>query len=92
MEDADITGADITVEGTTAGAGGEIVVIPALVGIGATLSGMYSVGKAVDNYRFWNDYYKRTGFKPKYPWRSGYYDSGSWLAGANYSFSKLKRL
>lgn len=67
------------------------MVLPALVGIGATLSGIYSVGKAVDNYRYWDDYYKKTGFRPKYMWRT-YGNSMSGFGSGFSSFGKLKRL
>lgn len=49
-------------------------IVPALFGVGATLNGIYSVGQAYDSYRYWNDYYKNTGYKPRYPWRAGQYD------------------
>lgn len=65
-----------------------------LVGSNA-LSGLYNVGRAVDNKRFWDDYYKNTGFKPRYPYRSGYYDWVSDLSSSmmnvGFSYSMLKR-
>ena len=65
------------------------MVIPYLVG---GLGMLYSAGKAVDNIRYWNDYVKNTGHRPKYPFRSGSMDwVGYGLSGA-YSFSRLKRL
>lgn len=40
-----------------------IVMLPALMaGIGA----VYSVGRLHDGYRYWSDYYKNTGYMPKY--------------------------
>lgn len=63
--------------------------LPALVG---GLGALYSVGKAVDSVRYWNDYYKRTGRFPKYPFRSGAFDSMSYAVGSAYAFSRLKRL
>lgn len=43
-------------------------------GVAAGLSGLYHVGKAVDNVRYWNDYYRRTGFRPRYPFAYHTYD------------------
>ena len=66
--------------------------IPAL---GLGLGAIYSVGRAYDNIQFWSDYYKATGYRPKYPFRSGAFD---WMgygsdAGMNYHiFRNLKRL
>lgn len=57
--------------------------VPALFGAGATLNGIYSVGQAFDSYRYWNDYYKNTGYRPKYPWRAGKYD---YLADIGHGF------
>lgn len=48
--------------------------LPALAyGIGAVYS-LYKLGKAVDTYRYWHDYYLNTGYKPRYPFRAGVYD------------------
>lgn len=59
--------------------------LPALLmGAGALAGGIYSVGQAVENNRYWRDYYRNTGFKPRYPWRTGQYD---WLQSAGASFS-----
>lgn len=53
--------------------GGEM--LPALLmGAGALVGGIYSVGQAVENNRYWNDYYRNTGFRPRYPFRAGQYD------------------
>lgn len=58
------------------GAGGDYVLplLPLAFGLGATLNGVYSVGQAVDSYRYWNDYYRNTGYRPRYPFRAGKYD------------------
>lgn len=54
--------------------------IPLLVaGVGVGLSAVYNVGKAYDNARFWNDYYRRYHVRPKYPWRSGRFDHVNYL-------------
>lgn len=41
---------------------------------GAGLSAFYNVGKSIDNWRYWSDYYKNTGYFPRYPFRSGAMD------------------
>lgn len=52
-----------------------IDMLPALMmGAGALMGGLYSVGQAVDSNRYWRDYYKNTGYKPRYPFRAGKYD------------------
>lgn len=51
-------------------------------GVGLSIGGLYSVGKAYDNFRFWEDYRRNTHRSPKYPWRSGYYDSFGYYANA----------
>lgn len=56
--------------------------VPALVAGGGVLNGIYAIGQAVDSYRYWNDYYKNTGFKPRYPFRAGRYD---WLADSGHA-------
>lgn len=48
--------------------------LPFIVGA-ATLSAIYSTGRAYDNYRYWHDYAERTGHHARYPWRSGRYDN-----------------
>lgn len=60
------------------GEGGTEMVLPALaVGLiasGTFASGVYHVGKAVEQRKYWNDYRNRTGYTPRYPFRRGYYD------------------
>lgn len=59
--------------------------LPALVaGIGL----VYYTGKSVDSMRYWNDYYKNTGHRPKYPFRGGFYGMGD----ARSAFGNLKKL
>ncbi len=48
--------------------------LPALPLLAGGLSAIYSAGKAYDNYRFWSDYYRNTGYRPRYPFRAGGYD------------------
>lgn len=49
--------------------------LPALLfGAGALMGGIYNAGQAYDNYRYWQDYYRNTGYRPRYPFRSGRYD------------------
>lgn len=56
---------------------------------GTAVKSYYDIRKAYETRRYWNDYYKNTGVKPKYPYRSGYYDIyaayGSALRGAGAS-------
>lgn len=49
--------------------------VPLAYGLGASLNAVYSVGKAVDSYRYWSDYYRNTGVFPRYPFRAGVFDS-----------------
>lgn len=46
----------------------------ALFALGSISSGGYHVGKAVENSRFWKDYYRNTHRAPRYPYRVGRYD------------------
>lgn len=57
--------------------------LPLLVA-GAGLSALYSAGQALDNHRYWSDYYRNTGFRPRYPWRAGQYD---WVRDAGYGMT-----
>lgn len=41
---------------------------------GSSLSGVYSVGKAVETSRYWTEYQRNTGRSPRYPFRAGRYD------------------
>lgn len=50
-----------------------ISLLPLLVA-GAALGAIYSTGQALDNSRYWNDYARRTGYRPRYSWRAGKYD------------------
>lgn len=67
-----------------------------LIAAGSALSGVYNVGKAVENRRFWSEYYKNTHFAPRYPFRSGYYDyigeTGYAIRNAGFSYGYLKDL
>lgn len=77
------------------GAGGDIVVpvIPILAGayfaVSAT-AGLYSSYKNIqyqnsamkENERFWNDYYRSTGYKARYPYRAGSVYNTSSLYGS----------
>lgn len=76
MDVEGITGAveGLTVEGIT-GAGGKM--IPQLV---AGLSAVYQAGRMYDSVRYWNDYYKNTGYRPKYPLRNDVYGFGRGVA------------
>lgn len=48
--------------------------LPLAFGVGASLNAVYNVGKAVDSYRYWNDYYRNTRHRARYPFRAGEYD------------------
>lgn len=42
----------------------------------------YAMRGYVENERYWDDYFKNTGYRPLYPVRSGaYYNLGSYYAG-----------
>ena len=43
-------------------------------GLAVGLSALYNTGMAIDNVRYWNDYYRRYHVRPKYPFRAGYFD------------------
>lgn len=45
-----------------------------LIGAGSVLSGGVSVGKAFENRKYWDEYYRNTGYRARYPYRSGYND------------------
>lgn len=62
-----------------------IPLAPLLFGIGGGLNAVYGVGQAMDSYRYWNDYYKNTGYRPRYPWRAGQYDYMADIGHAFYS-------
>lgn len=69
------------------------MVVPAIIaGVGLGISSAYSIGKAYDNARYWDEYRKRTGVSVKYPFRSGSYDylsyAGSSMMGV-YGASKF---
>ena len=48
----------------------------ALPGLGAhyLLTSTYNVGRAFDDWNYWNDYYRNTGVRARYKFRSGSYD------------------
>lgn len=63
--------------------------IPIAAGLlaGAAVSGgAYNVAKALENKRYWDNYYARTGVRAKYPFRSGYYDTWKYFNSAATSF------
>lgn len=51
--------------------------------------GLYS---ARDNARYWQDYYKNTGFKPKYPGRTYSYQTGSVISDAKMLYGSAKKI
>lgn len=52
----------------------------ALGGLSSFVGGMYNVGKAIENQRYWDTYRKNTHRSPRYPYRSGLYDSYKYFA------------
>lgn len=54
-----------------------------------TLAAVYSAGKLVDTGRYWYDYYKKTGYTPRYPFIRG---AGSGVHSSANVFHNLKRL
>lgn len=46
------------------------------------IGAIYHVGRAVDNVRYWNDYYRNTRMRARYPFRSGQFDYMSELNSA----------
>lgn len=74
-----IIGAEDTTdaEDTIDAAGGDHVLASGLFAVGGVLNSIYAVGQAYDSYRYWHDYYRNTGVRPRYPWRAGQYD---WMA------------
>lgn len=63
-----------------------IPAVPLLFTLGGISNGIYAVGKAYDNYRYWSDYYRNTGYRPRYPWRAGMYD---WLRDSGRTFNNV---
>lgn len=62
-----------------------------MAGLVGSIAAMYSVGRLVDEGRYWYDYYQTTGHFPRYPFRSTNF--GKYALGAMYaSGGKLKRL
>lgn len=39
----------------------------------------FQSGALQENERYWQDYYRNTGVKPRYPYRSGYYQNSAFL-------------
>lgn len=65
--------------------------LPALPLLAGGLIAAYHVGKAYDNYCFWSDYYRNTGYRPRYPFRSGSYDWMSSNVASIYAINKVFR-
>lgn len=45
-----------------------------------------------DNYRYWQDYQKNTGFKPRYPGRVYSYQTGSIMSDAKALYGSAKKI
>lgn len=60
-------------------------ILPLFVGASFALQTVYNMGKASDTRRYWDSYYRNTGFRPRYPYRAGVYDylkNDAWMMGA----------
>lgn len=68
------------------------MVLPLLMAGATALGSIYSVGKAYDSVRYWNDYRRNTGFSPKYGFRSGEFDYLRNTASVGFSYGALKNL
>ena len=44
------------------------------IGLTSAVGGIYGIGQAFENKRYWDTYYRNTGRKPRYPYRTGYYN------------------
>lgn len=87
--DADTTDADTTDAG---GDYGMLQFLPFAVGAGI------GALKQIEANRYWDDYYRNTGIRPRYPWRMGVYTgyetmayTGSMMAGAGYRTYNYRR-
>lgn len=64
-----------------------------LIAGGSAISGVYHVKKAIESRKYWDEYYRNTGYRPRYPYRSGYNDIvgalGSGLTTGGFSYSGL---
>lgn len=63
--------------------------LPALPILAAGLSTVYQAGKAYDNYWYWRDYYRNTGYRPRYSFRVGQYD---WMSNNIASIYAINRM
>lgn len=54
-----------------------------------TLGAVYGAGRLYDTARYWSNYYKNTGYRPRYPFLKG---AGSGVKSTANVFSNLKRL
>lgn len=62
-------------------------VVPLLLGASFGLSSIYNTGKALDTRAYWNDYYRNTGYRPRYSYRSGMYD---WMKNDMYMLGSFR--
>lgn len=55
------------------------------IGVGSSTYNFYQNSqRQAENQRYWNDYEKNTGIRPRYPYRTGsYYDYGYMLSYAS---------
>ena len=49
----------------------------------AAIGGMYHVGQAYENRRYWDSYFKNTRRSPRYRYRSGYSNLGYYYAATS---------
>lgn len=65
-----------------------VPLVPIIAGVSFGLQSIYNVGKARDTRRYWADYYRNTGFRPRYSYRSGMYD---WMKNDAYLVAGMTR-
>ena len=85
-------GADTGLAGMYAmatGDGDEKMVFPWLVAGASALYGLYGAGRALETWKYWADYQKNTGVKPRYPVRAGLYDWMPSAGGTLYGLSGI---
>lgn len=67
-----------------------------LIAGSGVVSGVYNVKKGLETRKYWDQYYRNTGYRPRYPFRSGYYDIvpaiSSSVASVGYGYAVGARL
>lgn len=70
--------------GIIAGVAGDIM----LQFIPFAVAGAYALGEQLEKNRFWADYYKNTGHRPKYPFSRGVYSGYQSFAFASFGVGR----